>query len=257
MDTLLLKLLLTPVLIGAVSLASRRWGPAVGGWLVGLPLTSGPIALLFALEQGEAFAAEAAKSVLVGLASSATFCLAYSRLAPRMAWLPAALGSWGAYLGAVALLGRVSLPLAGTFAGVVVVLGLVLWLLPAVRGAVSAVASPRWEIPARMVAATAFVVLLTGLAGALGPRLSGLLTPFPVFGSVLAIFTHRFQGASATARLLRGIVLGSFTFAFFFLVVAATVARAGVAAAFVGATVGALLLHGGVLWVLRGRLAGG
>jgi len=38
------KLLLTPALLGLVSLAGRRWGPAVSGWLVGLPLTSGPVA---------------------------------------------------------------------------------------------------------------------------------------------------------------------------------------------------------------------
>ncbi|HLI06681.1 MAG TPA: hypothetical protein VKV40_08945 [Ktedonobacteraceae bacterium] len=31
------KLLLTPLLIGLVSLAGRRWGPAVSGWIVGLP----------------------------------------------------------------------------------------------------------------------------------------------------------------------------------------------------------------------------
>jgi len=44
MGTLALKLTITPFLILAASLASRRWGEAVGGWLVGLPLTSGPVA---------------------------------------------------------------------------------------------------------------------------------------------------------------------------------------------------------------------
>lgn len=254
METLVLKLVLTPVLVAAVSLVSRRWGPAVGGLLVGLPLTSGPIALLFALEQGAAFAAEAAQGVLVGLASAATFCLAYGRLACRLGWLPAVLGSWGAFFGATALLGAVRLSLAGAFVGAVAVQAVVLRLLPAARGPAPAPIPPRWEIPARMVAATAFVLLITGLAGLLGPRLSGLLTPFPVFGSVLAIFTHRFQGAVATGWLLRSIVRGSFSFAVFFLVVAATVASAGVGAAFGGATVTALLLHGGMLWAMRGRL---
>ena len=36
----------TPTLIGAASLAGRRWGQGVGGVIVALPLTSGPIALL-------------------------------------------------------------------------------------------------------------------------------------------------------------------------------------------------------------------
>ena len=54
------KLLLTPLLIGAVSLAGRRWGPSVSGWLVGLPLSSGPVVFFFALEQGNRFASTAA-----------------------------------------------------------------------------------------------------------------------------------------------------------------------------------------------------
>ena len=48
MDTLVLKLVLTPTLIGTASLAGRRWGPAVSGWLVGFPFTSAPVALFLA-----------------------------------------------------------------------------------------------------------------------------------------------------------------------------------------------------------------
>ena len=51
---LVFKLLLTPLLIGLVSLAGRRWGPGVSGWLVGLPLTSAPVSLFLTLEQGRA-----------------------------------------------------------------------------------------------------------------------------------------------------------------------------------------------------------
>ncbi len=66
MDSLILKLVLTPVLIGAASLAGRRWGPAVSGWLVGLPLTSGPITFFLALSHGATFAAAAAVGTLTG-----------------------------------------------------------------------------------------------------------------------------------------------------------------------------------------------
>jgi hypothetical protein len=57
MDGLALKLVLTPALIGAVSLAGRRWGPGVSGWLVGFPLTSGSVAFFLSLDHGLAFAA--------------------------------------------------------------------------------------------------------------------------------------------------------------------------------------------------------
>ena len=51
MNTFILKLILAPVIIGGASLAGRRWGPAVSGWLVGLPLTSGPVIFFLALSQ--------------------------------------------------------------------------------------------------------------------------------------------------------------------------------------------------------------
>jgi hypothetical protein len=37
MDSLALKFVLTPALIGLASLVGRHWGPTVSGWLVGLP----------------------------------------------------------------------------------------------------------------------------------------------------------------------------------------------------------------------------
>ena len=55
----------------AASLAARRWGEAVGGWLVGLPLTSGPVAVFLALEQGPAFATDAAAASNAGVVAQA------------------------------------------------------------------------------------------------------------------------------------------------------------------------------------------
>ena len=101
-----------------------------------------------------------------------------------------------------------------------------------------------------MIIATAFVLLLTWLAGLLGAHLSGLLAPFPVFATILAVFTHRFQGATAASRFLRGVVLSSFGFAAFFLLIASMIERAGILPAFVCATLAALTLNGGSLLLL-------
>jgi hypothetical protein len=89
--TLVLKLVVTPLLIAAASLAGRRWGQAVGGWLVGLPLTSGPVAFFLALDHGVAFAAAAASGSLAGAVAEAGFGLAYAWSA-RRGW-PAALAA--------------------------------------------------------------------------------------------------------------------------------------------------------------------
>ncbi|MGH9841204.1 MAG: hypothetical protein ACREEM_20820 [Blastocatellia bacterium] len=251
MKTLALKLVLTPMLIGLASLAGCKWGAAVSGWLVGLPLTSAPITLFLALEQGPAFASSAAQGILFGLVSVAVFCLAYSWLAFRLSWLPTMLAGWLAFFVATFFLQKVSPALATTFIGVFIVLAVAFKLLPVRDDSAVAATAPRWDVPARMVIATAFVLLLTGLADVLGARLSGLLAPFPVFGTILAVFTHRFQGATAAARLLRGVVLGSFSFAAFFLVIALMIERAGILAAFICATVTALTLHGLSLLLLQ------
>ena len=44
---LLLKLVLAPLLVALATLVARRWGPKIGGVVVGLPLSTGPIFLFF------------------------------------------------------------------------------------------------------------------------------------------------------------------------------------------------------------------
>jgi hypothetical protein len=101
--------------------------------------------------------------------------------------------------------------------------------------------------------ATGFVLLLTGMAPALGPRLTGLLAPFPLYGLVLAVFAHRLHGPAAAIAVLRGLVFGLFGFAGFFLALAALIERAGVGPAFAAAVALTLALQGGALGSVRRR----
>lgn len=242
-----LKLLLAPSLIAAVTLAGRRWGPAVAGVLVGLPLTSAPVVLLLALEHGDAFAAESAVGVLIGLIPLATFYLVYGMLASRARWPTCAAAGWCAYLAAAAALRGVATSAVLAFGGAVVFLTAVTLLLPRAAPGGPAPRAPSWDIPFRMVTATAVVLGLTALARTLGPRLSGLLAPFPVNGAVLSIFTHHLEGDQAVARLIRGMVLASFTFAAFFFVLAELLVPWGTAAAFGAAIAVAAVMHGVLL----------
>lgn len=253
MSTLALKLVLTPLLIGAASLAGRRWGPAVSGWLVGLPLTSGPVAFFLALNHGSAFAAAAATGILVGTISQAAFCLAYSWLAFRWSWLPTVLLSCLVFAVATAALDHLTLPLPALFPTVIMVLALALYVTPGGAAAVSGGSAPlpQWDIPARMVIATGFVLILTGIAPALGPRLTGLLAPFPLYASILTVFAHRLQGPAPAAGVLRGLLLGLFAFASFFLLLAALLQRIGIGSAFAAAVAVALVLQVVSFRVLR------
>ncbi|MGD0424488.1 MAG: hypothetical protein ABSA92_13680 [Candidatus Bathyarchaeia archaeon] len=76
-----------------------------------------------------------------------------------------------------------------------------------------------------MVSATILVFVITGVAQWLRPQLTGLLIPFPVYATILAVFTHRSEGGAAAIKLLRGVVAGSFTFTTFFLIISGTIIK--------------------------------
>ena len=141
---LAIKLLLTPALIGIVSLLGRRWGPAVSGWFIGLPLTSAPIALFFALDHGTAFAARAAQGTLLGLISGACFCLAYCWLSFRVGWLGSLLVGWCTFFASTLVLEHISLPLILAFAVVIAFLILVLKLFPRTPDQLRIPCGPGW-----------------------------------------------------------------------------------------------------------------
>ncbi len=253
MSTLLAwKLLLVPAFIGALSLAGRRWGPAISGWLVGLPVVAGPIVFFLAVEQGTAFAASAAQGTLTGLASLSAYALVYGRLSRALGWAGSLLAGWAAFFLSTLVLDRLPAPpLPLAFAAVGATFLLVLRLLPEVESLEDRTRTPAWEIAARMAAGAALVLAITGAARILGPRLSGLLTPFPVAATVFTVFTHRFQGGAAAVRLLRGLAAGSFTLAVFFLVVAMGLESLGIPAAFGTATVACLGVQGVSLLLIR------
>jgi hypothetical protein len=253
MDTLALKLLLTPALIGGASLVGRRWGAALSGWLVGVPFTSGPITLILALRQGVGFAAAAATGTLAGTVSQAGFCLTYAWVAVRCRWLLAVSAGTLVFAGLTAALRSLPLPAGPLFVAAIPAVVLALRFLPVYgnpeTGAPAAL--PRWDLPARMAVTTGFVVLLTEAAPALGPRLTGLLAPFPLYGAVLAGFAHGLQGRAQATLVLKGLLLGLFTFAGFFLMLATLLEEAGLGPAFGAATLTGCVLQGGSLWWLR------
>jgi hypothetical protein len=88
----------------------------------------------------------------------------------------------------------------------------------------------------------------------LGARLAGLLAPFPLYATILAAFAHQLQDPVAANGVFRGLLLGLFAFAGFFLVLAGLIERAGIGPAFGAATLAALAIQGGSLSMLRRRL---
>lgn len=254
MALILLKLGLTPGLIGLATLVSRRWGPAVGGLLIALPLTSGPVLFLLALEQGTAFASDATEGSLTGTAAVATFCLAYARVGRDRRWWPGFLAGCAGY--ATVALALQPLMVGHDLALIVVAVAAPtasLALLPARISLPLALPPAWWDLPARMLVGAGLVVGITSFSMVIGPQLSGLLATFPIFITVLAVFTHRREGPARAALLLHGALAGMFGAIVFFVVIRLFLVAWGVPLGFGAASAAALAIQGLALSRIRRR----
>jgi hypothetical protein len=242
---LLLKLTLAPGLVAATTLAARRWGPRMGGWLGGLPVVVGPILLALALEHGRSFGATAATGALLGLLSLCAFMAGYAWIARVTWWLPALVAGYLLFAVATLLLDRVSLDPAPALAAVLACFALTTMVLPSPPAeGLESRTPPRWDLLMRALATAAIVLVITGLARVLGPHLSGLIAAAPILAAVLAAFTHAQDGAAPTAELLRGLVAGLTAFAVFCFVVAEMLPSASIALTFLVASLAAVASHG-------------
>ncbi len=241
-----LKLVLVPALIAAVTLAGRRWGASVAGWLSAFPVVSAPILLFVALEQGPAFAAQAATATVSAVLCILAFGLPYAWVATRHAWPLASLAGFACYAVAVALMAAwaPALPMAAGTAALALLL--VPRLYPQAPPLTPAAVRPasHADIPLRMIAAALLVLLVTHFSLRLGPQLSGIFAMFPVMAAVLAMFSHHYQGAGFTVLLLRGMVLGYWAFASFCCVLALALPRTGIPLAFAAALATAVAVLG-------------
>lgn len=229
---LLLKLLLVPTLVLLITLAGRRWGPSVAGWVAGFPVVTGPTLLFIALDQGDSFAASAAHASLIAVLANVSFILAYAWTALRSPWYRAAATGVAAFgLVAWALILMHAVPWVAL---VTTLLGLLAASrsFPATATVTAARTPSAWELPIRCLSAGALSLAVMQLADRLGPSTSGLMAVFPVLGLVLGVFSQRVWGGAGAARLLAGMVRGLYAFTVFCFVLAVMLAWAGTAVAF-------------------------
>lgn len=235
MDTFWLKITLMPAIIALVTVISRRWGNVVGGVIAGMLWVGGGILFFIALEQGKDFAFQSLAGVMAGLIGWLAFCTAYVLIGQR---LNAALTLLASVI--ICLLTGVLLkgliPLFSAQVWFLILLSSILvsaWFFPKVKGEEVEAGRPiRLEILLRMIMITAFVLLLTYSAKALGPTWSGILTPFPVITAVLAVFTHFGQGMHQVRLTLMGMYTGVVGFATFLLTLVYALPFMGIGQAF-------------------------
>lgn len=242
MTVFYLKLLITPVLMLAISLAGRRWGAQLGGLLSGLPLTSAVVMLFVSLEQGPQFAAQAVPGALAGLAAIQATYLVYfllSRWTPVFVTCCAALLFYGASAWGMSRPGGLWLPVLVTSLMLMVNVCVTRPALPG-TGA-SYVRLPRWVIPMRMITATLLLLIITTSAEWLGPVVSGVLAPIPVIAWPLAVFAHVQGGRSELATIIRGNAIGAVGVIGFYLTLQGSILQWGTGLSVAAAVVLAVL----------------
>ena len=262
---LLLKLLLVPGLVAIVTLAVRRWGPAVGGWLAALPIVAGPVLVIYALEQGTTFAAAAAHATLAGLVATVAFAVAYAHLSTRLPWYACMALGWFVFAAVVVSLYALQPGLIVSLVLLIAATVLGRRLLsrvppspsasarqaaePGLRthpdvGRVPPKADPPGDLPIRLIATAALVLTLTGLAGRLGPAWSGLLNAFPVLTTIVAVFSHIQRGTAAAVAFLNGYLQAIVGFGLFCVVMALGLESLGLGWALAAALAAQLAWHG-------------
>ncbi len=250
-----LKITLTPILVALVSLAARRWGPTFGGLIMGLPWMTGPILFFLGLDHGEKFVADTAVGTLLGTVGLASFAFAFSTVARRAAWPLSLLAGFLAY-------GIVGYSLSGH--------GLSLWAAAAIGSLALATsyllitpapdstgpgALPWWDIPVRMLATAALIILITMSVDFLGPELSGVAATYPVILTVIGTFTHARWGWRPVIALMRGVALSLQSFVAFFTVLGSTVESFGLIGSFAASSAVALMFSGVFVWYTQRRPA--
>ncbi len=215
MNILLLKVTLMPSVIALVTLAIRKWGNKWGGLIGSMPWVAGPILLFFILEQGIAFGIYSIQGSMTGILALITFCFSYSSFSRQLGWLPTIVLSYGLYAATALIFNYLQLNLLPSYVIVMASVLLALQFFPKPTGPLTSTRRLPFDIPIRMFIATLFVLAITGLARVLGPGWSGILTPFPIMTTVLAIFSHTLQGSNATIATLRGLVMGLLGFTTF------------------------------------------
>lgn len=239
-----LRLALVPAAVWLASLAARRWGHAVSGYLGGLPLIGGPITFYLALDHGPEFAAQSATVTLAAILGQAAHLMVFAHVGQRARWPTALACGWAAFAAtsiAVALLPLTPALALGLGLGG---LGIAWAYLPRIEGAAIRPTIPAAELRLRLLAAFALAAVILWAARAFGPVVSGVLLSVPVTGSIIPPFTLALYGRHSLARLMRGFVVGLTGFGAFFFVLAVALAPWGIGVAFAAAMAAAVCAAG-------------
>jgi hypothetical protein len=242
---LLLRIIIGPLGVLGGTVAQRRLGPAVGGLVIGLPLTSLPLLWLVALQRGGTFTGSMTDAILVGSITEGFVLWAYVKMTERYTPMVALLGALAVFAVSVMTMGmfHFSALIAGLLTAAGFALALRWWPETSTREAEQ---NGRSRLVLRVIAATVFTIIIVTMAGKFGALLSGLVDALPMTTLLMAFMTHQEQGPDATSQFIRGVLRGSFSWVISTVVLAEVLGTGHVLLAFGLSLVTALLVQAAV-----------
>ena len=241
---LLLRVSIAPLIVVGGTLVQRRFGNAISGLVIGLPLTSLPLLWLVALQHGGTFASSMSGAILVGATAQVVVIWVYAFLAVRLPPALAMVGALGTFALTIAALHL--LDLSVLFSTVLAAAGFAVALHWWPRTDFTSQETGRYRLALRVVLSAGFTLFVVTLAGRIGPGFSGLIAALPMMSLVMAFFTHQELGANASAQFLHGVTRGSFSYVASMFVLAEMLRTGQVGPAFLCAIAVALVVQLGV-----------
>lgn len=229
----LIKLAVTIAVVLGLSLIAERVSPRVAGILSGYPAGIAINLFFFAYEIGPDFAARSALYTLTGLAATQAFVFFYYRASSGRIMLGIAGASamaFGGYLAVVWLIRQFPVAVASALMVSTSSIFLFRHLFRRVPnlGIDQRVRITPAVLAARACAAAVIVLVVTGLAHAVGPEYAGLFAAFPSTLFPLMLIMHATYGAPTVHTLVKNFPLGLGSLVVYALCVSATYRDLGI-----------------------------
>lgn len=203
-EQLALRMLLVALFVVLVAVVAERLGPFLGAMVASLPLYTGPVYLLLALEHGPAYIAAATVTSVAICGANPVLVLLYALLARGHNVAISLFGGLAGWVGCAFLVRSQTWSLAEALLFVTPIYAVAVWLAQGfTRGVAPRRAERRWsDLALRAV----LVALLTGIVVVTSrhvpPEVTGILSVVPILMSSLVLVLHPRVGGPATAALL-------------------------------------------------------
>ena len=207
---LLLKAVVSIAIVVGLSVAAERSGPRLAGLLIGLPLGAGMVVVFTGYEQGADFAAASAVHMVPGFLTTLVFIYFYGAIAARQnrgGLAAITLPFLGAHVGyGIAAWGLSQFQLALVVAVPLIAIGIVIGhraMASLPDNPITARVTFGWKVLAfRAGMAATVIVIITSIAGQVGPQWTGILTAYPITLLPLILVLHiTYTGAEVAAVL--------------------------------------------------------